>query len=152
MLRLDGQELFFSTAVWSMDGMASALARGRALVFLNVCHTGEPIPTLVGPGGFAYEFVRRGARAVIAPLWAVDSAVAYAFAKAFYDRVTAEPHIPFSEILQNLRANAYAVVTDAYLAELARARDSRLATFDRGLAELHADVADLVPTGPPPRA
>lgn len=43
-------------------------------------------------------------------------------------------------------------VTDAYLAELARARDSRLATFDRGLAELHADVADLVPTGPPPRA
>ena len=38
-------------------------------------------------------------------------------------------------------------VTDAYLAQLARARDARLATFDQGLAKLHADVADLVPTG-----
>jgi predicted nucleic acid-binding protein len=37
-------------------------------------------------------------------------------------------------------------VADAYLAHLARARDARLATFDRGLAKLHDDVADLVPT------
>jgi uncharacterized protein len=37
-------------------------------------------------------------------------------------------------------------VTDAYLAHLARARDGRLATFDQGLAKLHDDVADLVPT------
>lgn len=36
-------------------------------------------------------------------------------------------------------------VTDAYLAELARANNGRLATFDQGLAELHRDVADLVP-------
>jgi len=35
-------------------------------------------------------------------------------------------------------------VTDAYLASLARARGGRLATFDRGLARLHADVVDLV--------
>ncbi|MEQ3552495.1 TA system VapC family ribonuclease toxin [Pseudonocardia nematodicida] len=38
-------------------------------------------------------------------------------------------------------------VTDAYLAQLARAHDARLATFDRGLAAQHADVADLVPVG-----
>jgi toxin-antitoxin system PIN domain toxin len=38
-------------------------------------------------------------------------------------------------------------VTDAYLAHLARTRKGRLATFDKGLAELHADVAELVPTG-----
>jgi toxin-antitoxin system PIN domain toxin len=38
-------------------------------------------------------------------------------------------------------------VTDAYLAQLARGRAGRLATFDRALAKLHADVADLVPTG-----
>ncbi|MGH3813143.1 MAG: TA system VapC family ribonuclease toxin [Pseudonocardiaceae bacterium] len=38
-------------------------------------------------------------------------------------------------------------VTDAYLAQLARSRASRLATFDQGLAELHPDVAHLVPTG-----
>ena len=37
-------------------------------------------------------------------------------------------------------------VTDAYLAELARAHNGRLATFDLGLAELHGDVAELVPT------
>lgn len=37
-------------------------------------------------------------------------------------------------------------VTDAYLAALARARDGQLATFDRGLAALHPDVAELIPT------
>jgi len=36
-------------------------------------------------------------------------------------------------------------VTDAYLAQLARARGSRLATFDQALAQLHHDVAELVP-------
>ncbi|WDZ91333.1 TA system VapC family ribonuclease toxin [Nocardiopsis sp. HUAS JQ3] len=37
-------------------------------------------------------------------------------------------------------------VTDAYLAQLARVHDGRLATFDQGLAKLHGDVAELVPT------
>jgi len=37
-------------------------------------------------------------------------------------------------------------VTDAYLAHLARANDARLATFDHGLAKLHDDIAELVPT------
>jgi uncharacterized protein len=36
-------------------------------------------------------------------------------------------------------------VTDAYLAQLARRHDGRLATFDQGLAKLHPDVVDLVP-------
>jgi uncharacterized protein len=36
-------------------------------------------------------------------------------------------------------------VTDAYLAQLTRARGSRLATFDQALASLHNDVAELVP-------
>ena len=39
-------------------------------------------------------------------------------------------------------------VTDAYLAQLARANGGTLATFDRGLAALHPDVAALVPTSP----
>jgi toxin-antitoxin system PIN domain toxin len=38
-------------------------------------------------------------------------------------------------------------VTDAYLAQLARARQSRLATFDQAMAALHRDVAELVPGG-----
>jgi uncharacterized protein len=36
-------------------------------------------------------------------------------------------------------------ITDAYLAELARVRGARIATFDRGMAKLHSDVAELVP-------
>lgn len=37
-------------------------------------------------------------------------------------------------------------VTDAYLAQLARQHSGRLATLDRGLAALHDDVAELIPT------
>lgn len=36
-------------------------------------------------------------------------------------------------------------VTDAYLAQLARSRDARLATFDQAMAKLHNDVTELVP-------
>ena len=36
-------------------------------------------------------------------------------------------------------------VTGAYLAQLARARGGRIATFDQAMAKLHGDVADLVP-------
>lgn len=35
-------------------------------------------------------------------------------------------------------------VTDAYLAALARSNGGRLATFDTGMAALHAEVVDLV--------
>jgi len=38
-------------------------------------------------------------------------------------------------------------VTDAYLAQLARARSSKLVTFDQALAKLHDDVAELIPAG-----
>ena len=36
-------------------------------------------------------------------------------------------------------------VTGAYLAQLARARGSRLATFHQAMAKPHDDVADLIP-------
>ncbi len=35
-------------------------------------------------------------------------------------------------------------VTDAYIAHLARSRGGRVVTLDRGLAELHPDVTDLL--------
>ncbi len=38
-------------------------------------------------------------------------------------------------------------VTDAYLAALARHHGGRLATFDRGLAALHPQVADAIDSG-----
>ena len=37
-------------------------------------------------------------------------------------------------------------VTDAYLAEMARLRGATVATFDLGLAALHPDVVELIPT------
>jgi uncharacterized protein len=37
-------------------------------------------------------------------------------------------------------------VADAYLAQLARQHEGRLATLDQGVAELHDDVADLMPS------
>lgn len=39
-------------------------------------------------------------------------------------------------------------VTDAYLAALTRKHGGRLVTLDRGLAALHDDVAELIPTHP----
>jgi toxin-antitoxin system PIN domain toxin len=39
-------------------------------------------------------------------------------------------------------------VRDSYLAQLTRAQRGRLATFDQGLAKLHTDIADLLPTIP----
>jgi uncharacterized protein len=35
-------------------------------------------------------------------------------------------------------------ITDAYLAQLARARGGQVVTFDRGMAKLHTDVAELI--------
>lgn len=40
-------------------------------------------------------------------------------------------------------------VTDAYLAGLARHHEGQLATFDKGLAALHPDVAFVVPRDTP---
>ncbi len=38
-------------------------------------------------------------------------------------------------------------ITDAYLAQLARARGGQVVTFDRGMAKLHSDVAELIADG-----
>lgn len=38
-------------------------------------------------------------------------------------------------------------VTDAYLVQLARAHQARLASFDRGLAGLHGTIVEAIPTG-----
>lgn len=37
-------------------------------------------------------------------------------------------------------------VTDAYLAQLASAHGARLASFDRGLAALHGELVEIVPS------
>jgi uncharacterized protein len=74
-----------------------------------------------------------------------------AAARAILSQTTAHPRhefwaddISYSDVpTQGIIGHRQA--TDAYLAHLARARGSRLATFDLALAKLHRDVADLVP-------
>ena len=54
---------------------------------------------------------------------------------------------PDSITYQNVqlgRVIGHRQVTDAYLAQLARAHNGRLATLDAGLAALHLDVAELI--------
>ena len=74
-----------------------------------------------------------------------------ATARAVLDGATADPRhefwpddVPYTEVpVQGIIGHRQ--VTDAYLAQLTRARGSRLATFDQALAKLHDDVAELVP-------
>jgi len=75
-------------------------------------------------------------------------------ARAILDTITSLPRhqfwpdsIPYADVrMQGLTGHRQ--VTDAYLAQLARANGGRLATLDEGLAALHADVADLIPALP----
>ena len=53
--------------------------------------------------------------------------------------------VPYTEVSSH-GIIGHRQVTDAYLAQLARAHRSRLATFDQALAKLHDEVVDLVPT------
>lgn len=77
-----------------------------------------------------------------------QSAVA---AREVLDGTTADPRhefwpddIPYTDVpAQGIIGHRQ--LTDAYLAQLARARSSRLATFDQAMAKLHNDVAELVP-------
>ena len=77
-----------------------------------------------------------------------QSAVA---AREVLDGTTADPRhefwpddIPYTDVpTQGIIGHRQ--LTDAYLAQLARARGTRLATFDQAMAKLHSDVAELVP-------
>jgi uncharacterized protein len=53
--------------------------------------------------------------------------------------------LPYGDVAMN-GVVGHRQATDAYLAQLARAHGGRLASFDEGLAKLHHDVADLLPT------
>ena len=75
-----------------------------------------------------------------------------AAATAELDKLAADPRhefwpddLPYSAVSWR-GVLGHRQVTDGYLAELARFNRGRLATFDRGLAALHPDIAYLVPT------
>lgn len=58
--------------------------------------------------------------------------------------------IPYRDVSLN-GVLGHRQVAEAYLAQLARSRDGRLATFDQGLAQVHDDVVDLVTVVPAQR-
>jgi toxin-antitoxin system PIN domain toxin len=76
---------------------------------------------------------------------AVSTAVAVVAALADDPRHEFWPNdVPFHQVsMQGVIGHRQ--VTDAYLAQLARAHQGRLATFDEGLAKMHDDIVDLVP-------
>jgi len=76
-----------------------------------------------------------------------------ATARAVLAGTTADPRhefwpddIPYTDVPSH-GIIGHRQVTDAYLAQLARARGARLATFDQAMAKLHGDVVELVRTG-----
>jgi toxin-antitoxin system PIN domain toxin len=74
-----------------------------------------------------------------------------AAARAVLDGTTADPRHEFwPDDISYAAVPAQGIIghrqlTYAYLAQLARARGTRLATFDQAMAKLHSDVAQLVP-------
>jgi toxin-antitoxin system PIN domain toxin len=69
---------------------------------------------------------------------------------AFLSQLTAHPKhhfwpddLAYSDIAWH-GVQGHRQVTDAYLAALARHHKGKLASFDRGLAALHADVVELI--------
>jgi uncharacterized protein len=74
-----------------------------------------------------------------------------AAARAVLSEATANPRhefwpddVPYTDV-PTAGIVGHRQVTDAYLAQLARSRAARLATFDQAMAKLHRDVAELVP-------
>lgn len=108
LLVLDDDKEFNSMQVRAMKGLEAACETQAPLVFLNACEVGRLAPSLVGANGFAAEFIKAGARCVIAPLWSVKDTVAHEVAVAFYQAALDEPHRPFADILREIRAKSYA--------------------------------------------
>jgi CHAT domain len=106
-LVLDNDKVFNSLQVAAMKGLKAACEKQAPIIFLNACDVGRQAPSLVGAGGFATEFIKVGARCVVAPLWSVDDAVAHDVAIEFYEAALDDPLRPFADILREIRAKSF---------------------------------------------
>lgn len=106
-LLLDDDAVFNALQVRAMEGLESACRTKAPLVFLNACEVGRVTPALVGAGGFASEFVRAGARCVVAPIWSVKDSLAHEVAVMFYEAALEAPTREFADILREIRAKSY---------------------------------------------
>lgn len=106
-LVLEGGAQLPAHALLGMTGLAKLFRSKRPLVFLNACKVGQPLPSLVGLGGFVVSFIKLGATAVIAPLWSVEDDVAHDVATEFYQQLSFDPKISLAKIFSTIRAKAY---------------------------------------------
>lgn len=107
ILRLEKKEPLRDYSLRELKGLRSFLSDSRALVFLNACELGATDKGLAGLSGFPRQLMELRAGAVIAALWAVKDSLAHEVAKAFYERVLAEPETPFAQIIADLRRRSY---------------------------------------------
>jgi hypothetical protein len=107
ILDLDPDERLREIQLAGLDGVRSAVREKHPFVFINACQVGRPTPSLLGTGGFASRFTQLGARCVIAPIWSVKDSVAGEVARAFYERISADPNVPFAQVLRDIRKLAY---------------------------------------------
>lgn len=84
-------------------GVGLSCRASKPLVFLNACEIGRPGAGLISAGGFPASFMRSGASAVVAPLWAVDDEAAHRAAVLFYESVRSDPTVTFAEVIRRLR-------------------------------------------------
>jgi hypothetical protein len=104
---LDDSDELTTGNLRGIEGIAAAFRSKAPVVFLNACEVGRGSPALVGPGGFASQFITLGARAVIAPLWSVEDSVAHDIALEFYEALERDPTTPLANIFSRVRAKAY---------------------------------------------
>lgn len=116
VLLLDDSDSLTASNLIGIDGVAEAFRAKAPVVFINACEVGRGSPSLIGTRNFASQFIQLGAKAVIAPLWSVDDAVAHDVALTFYKALKSTPEKPFAEILRDIRKKAYATGIDTYAA------------------------------------
>lgn len=116
ILLLDDNDQLTDTALIGISGVSAAFRSMPPIIFLNACEVGRGNPSLIGSRSFASQFIKLGARAVIAPLWSVNDTVAHEIALTFYRALKASPQRRLADIFRDIRRKAYETGTDSYAA------------------------------------
>ncbi len=131
--------------VWLLDGnVLTALA-----ISSHVHHDRAMTWFYAQPRGFATCSVTEGTLLRVHMMAAADTSAAAAWntlalLKQMKGHRFWREGFSYEEVM-NRHIQGHRQVTDAWLAELARKRQGRLATLDRGLAQTHGDVSDWIP-------
>lgn len=106
----------------------------------NMLATGSPIATCpVTEGTLLRMHMQLSASSSPSDAWAALEGIAALSIHEFWPDSFSYREVPHDHL------QGYKQVTDAWLVELARRRQGKLATLDAALATLHPDVVELVP-------